>query len=241
MDKKKKQELQYLEEARRASLIFPSGDATPQDPLDFLLPSARDGCIGVEVTELCRESERGEGARLGYVVPKAKQLYWKLPGAKPVSVSPALSAQASALGVDQLAASLAEFVYAHRDSNAGFDRNLPPGYCHIGVFPPVESEGDGQWRSFRAFDVVRASYEMLNSVIAKKNARVASYPDIASEVWLLIVNDQFLGPGEVHANKEDLKGWVFDFTFDKVLLFARNPGGSGEVIELRSGKEAQSQ
>jgi hypothetical protein len=50
---------------------------------------------------------------------------------------------------------------------------------------------------------------------------------------LLIVNDLFLGPGEVCLRSEDLAQWAFDFAFDKVLLFERQPGGSGKVIKLR--------
>lgn len=50
---------------------------------------------------------------------------------------------------------------------------------------------------------------------------------------MLIVNDLFLGPGEVCLRSEDLAQWAFDFAFDKVLLFERQPGGSGKVIKLR--------
>ena len=56
---------------------------------------------------------------------------------------------------------------------------------------------------------------------------------VAREVWLLLVNDLFLGPGEVSVYEDDLKDWTFDFSFDKVLGFRRQPGGSAEVIELR--------
>jgi len=49
----------------------------------------------------------------------------------------------------------------------------------------------------------------------------------------LIVNDQFLGPGEVYAQPEDLARWKFAFDFEKALLFSREPGGSGKVIELQ--------
>ena len=63
--------------------------------------------------------------------------------------------------------------------------------------------------------------------------RVVDYRTVAREVWLLLVNDLFLGPGEVSVYEDDLKDWTFDFSFDKVLVFRRQPGGSGEVIELR--------
>jgi hypothetical protein len=55
----------------------------------------------------------------------------------------------------------------------------------------------------------------------------------APEVWLLIVNDQFLGPGELYVRPDHLEQWKFQFDFDKVLLFSREPGGTGEVIEIR--------
>jgi hypothetical protein len=47
------------------------------------------------------------------------------------------------------------------------------------------------------------------------------------------VNDQFLGPGEVYARPDNLAHWKFPFDFDKVLLFSREPGGTGEVIEIQ--------
>ena len=47
------------------------------------------------------------------------------------------------------------------------------------------------------------------------------------------MNDRFLGPGEVYARKDHLASWAFRFDFDKVLVFMREAGGSGEVIELR--------
>jgi hypothetical protein len=62
---------------------------------------------------------------------------------------------------------------------------------------------------------------------------VLGYRTSAPEVWLLIVNDHFLGPGEVRARPEDLTTWKFVFDFDKVLLFLREPGGNGDVIELQ--------
>jgi hypothetical protein len=52
-------------------------------------------------------------------------------------------------------------------------------------------------------------------------------------VWLLIVNDQFLGAGEVYARRDHLAQWKFAYGFEKVLLFSREPGGGGEVIEVQ--------
>lgn len=37
---------------------------------------------------------------------------------------------------------------------------------------------------------------------------------------------------EVCVHLEALTQWTFDFDFDKVLFFERQPGGTGKVIEL---------
>jgi hypothetical protein len=60
---------------------------------------------------------------------------------------------------------------------------------------------------------------------------LAEYRLAAPEVWLLIVNDQFLGPGEVFVRPDHLTEWKFNFYFERVLLFARDPGGLGAVFE----------
>jgi hypothetical protein len=138
--------------------------------------------------------------------------------------------------VDELATNLADFVYEHRGANQSFEWDkhaLPKGYIHIGVFPPFDFEPGGTWRYFRGSDTTLATREQLAIRIAEKNTRMADYRAVAREVWLLIVNDLFLGPGEVFVRDDDLAEWTFDFAFDKVFLFRRQPGGSGDVIQLR--------
>jgi hypothetical protein len=39
--------------------------------------------------------------------------------------------------------------------------------------------------------------------------------------------------GEVYARPDHLAQWTFAFNFEKVLVFSREPGGGGEVIELQ--------
>ena len=56
----------------------------------------------------------------------------------------------------------------------------------------------------------------------------------SDEVWLLIIKDLFLGPGEVYVRPDDLAQWAFPLSFDKVLVFSRQRGGSGTVFELAS-------
>lgn len=131
-----------------------------------------------------------------------------------------------------LTKSMADFVYANRAAKGtGFKRNLPQGFCHIGFFEPLRPEP--RWHACRAFDTILASQELLGARIAEKNGRVKDYKLSAPEVWLLIVNDQFLDPGEVYARPDYLAQWKFPFDFDKVLLFSREPGGTGEVIEIQ--------
>jgi len=78
-----------------------------------------------------------------------------------------------------------------------------------------------------------ASKLLVDERIREKNANIAAYRSKAREVWLLLVNDLFLGSGEVVLRNEDVAQWTFDSKFDRLLLFERQPGGSGRVIELR--------
>jgi hypothetical protein len=221
----------YLDEARRASTIFPAGDPVEHERPDFLVPLT-SGVLGIEVTELCREDPRAEGGRLSNVAPRAEALYLKRPGVKPVNVSPVFSRDAAQMKVGMLAKTLADFVYEHRDDDTSFAWDeVPKGYYHIGVFP--STDGHPHWQYFRVGDTVPASRELIGDRIAEKNSRVSEYRAHASEVWLLIVNDLFIGPGEVSVCLDVLAQWTFPSSFDKLLLFERQPGGSGHVIELQ--------
>ena len=227
----KRVETHYIEEARRASSIFPHGELASHEEPDFLLHTDR-GIIGIEVTELCREEPRAAGGKLAKVPNTAQNFYNKLANAEPVFVSVGFSAQAGNVRFNELTNSLVEFVHRNQNNKgSGFTKDLPEGFCHIGIFAPLEPL-ERCWHGARGFDTVVAPKELLESCIAKKNKRLPVYRVPTSEVWLLIVNDQFLGPGEVYARPDDLAEWKFVFDFEKVLLFSREPGGGGEVIEL---------
>lgn len=228
-NKKKRIETIYMEEARRASTLFPAGRLQPHEIPDFLLFA--DRTIGVEVTELCREEPRAEAGRLSKVPDRAKVLYAQRPQAEPVDVSAAFW-RAENVHFNILTKSLSDFVYANRGAKGtGIKKNLPEGFCHIGIFEPLRDEP--KWHAGRAFDTIVAPKDLIGARIAEKNGRVKDYKLSAPEVWLLIVNDQFLGPGEVYARPDHLAQWKFPFDFDKVLLFSREPGGTGEVIEIQ--------
>ena len=231
MSKKKQEEVKYFNEARQVSNIFPLGEVEENEKPDFLLRTD-NGFIGIELTELCRENPRGEGGKLLKLPETAQKSYSELVGMAPVDVSVGFSLDAVNLKFNHLKKSLVNFVCSNQ-GNIGqtFNLNLPTGFCSIGIFSPLENYM-GVWRGARGFNTVIAPKELIESCITKKNKLFRSYHKDTSRVWLLIINDQFLGPGEVFARPEDLAKWKFDFNFEKVLLFLREPGGSGQVIEL---------
>lgn len=232
---KKELEFLYLLEARLASQIFPYGVLEQQERPDFVLHS--DGrTIGIEVTQLCREAPRAEAGRLAKVPAKAKEHYSQLADAQAVDVSVAFG-RPEKISFNALTTSLAKFVHLHQNKvGMSFERGLPEGFCWIGIHEPREPRGC--WHAPRVFDAELASRELIESRIAEKNRRLLDYRLSASEVWLLIVNDQFLGPGEVRTRSDHLANWRFDFDFEKVLLFVRQPSGSGEVLEVRRAERS---
>jgi hypothetical protein len=231
-DRKKEIERRYVEEARIASSIFPKGELMPnklnEESPDFLL-HAHCGTIGIEVTELCREEPRKQAGTLAHVVENAKRRYSRLSTVEPIDVNVVFSMKARTVKPEKLIERLVEFVQTHRKSK---ESAFPEGYIHIGIRAPRETNPSGRWQqTVRAFDVTLTPEELLASRIEEKNRRLSGYRRAASAVWLLIVNDQFLGSGQVYSRPEDLARWKFNFGFDKVLLFLREPGG-GEVFEL---------
>jgi hypothetical protein len=233
LNAKKRKEMHYMQEACHASSVFPVGELVPHEKPDFLLHSDR-GTIGIEVTELCREEPRAEGGRLAKVAGKAQELYTRLANAEPLDVGAAFVPDTENISFQQLTNGLASFVRAHQYDKGCFDWNeydLPDGYCYIGIHEPLEKTG--RWHIAKAFDTTVAPKELLDTCIQEKNQRLWEYRAAAREVWLLIINDQFLGAGEVYARPDHLAEWNFVFDFDKVLLFSREAGGTGEVIELQ--------
>lgn len=232
-DRKKRVETLYLDEARRTSSIFPTGVPVPHERPDFLL-FAEGRTIGIEVTELCREAPRAEGAKLSMVAGTAKQRYDRLANASSVEVSASFAPRIENLTFNRLVNGLVDFVHGHRDRMECFDWNnqeLPDGYCYIAIHKARDRSC--QWRTFKAFDTTLAPKELIEARISAKLVRLPEYRKAATENWLLIVNDRFLGAGEVYARADHVAQWKFAFDFDKVLLFLREPGGSGEVIEVQ--------
>jgi hypothetical protein len=168
------------------------------------------------------------------VPDKARERYSHLANTGPIDVSAAFAPNTENISFNQLKNGLVNFVHANRHDEGAYDWNvceLPKGYCYIAIHPARDPIG--HWRPFYASDTTLASKELLDSCIARKNLRLRDYRGAAREIWLLIVNDQFLGAGEVYARPDHLAKWKFAFDFERVLLFSRGPGGVGEVIELQ--------
>ncbi|HWQ54660.1 MAG TPA: hypothetical protein VN442_13330 [Bryobacteraceae bacterium] len=236
--RKKRIERIYLEEARRASSIIPKGELVPHERPDFLLRA--DGrTLGIEVTELCREKPRAEGGKLAKVAGRANDRYSQLVPGNPVEVSAGFSPKTEAIAFHVLVNGLVDFVFAHHREMGCFNWNdcdLPEGYCYVGIHETREPVG--QWRTFKPFDTILAPKELIEARIAEKLLRLPEYRKAADENWLLIVNDRFLGAGEVYARADYVAQWRFSFNFDKVLLFLREAGGTGEVVEVQRTRPA---
>lgn len=224
-------ETHYMLEARRASYLFPVGELIPHERPDFLLHS-KNGLLGIEITVLCREEARATAGKLAKVPNKALLNYSLLPNAVAVDVSVGFSQQARYIKFNDLKNSLVEFVYQHcPQPDQGYISNLPSGFNSIEILSPVETEG--RWWGTLALDTSHATKKLLENRIAKKNQPLADYKLSAPKVWLLIVNDYFLGAGEVYVNPKSVQDWRFYFDFEKVLLFLRQPGGGGQIIEIQ--------
>jgi len=237
--RKKRVEWAYVEEARRASSVIPDGNLVAHERPDFLL-YADDRTIGIEVTELCRQNPRAEGAMLARVADRARHRYNALAPNDPVQVSASFAPRREEPRLSALVDGLVDFVWSHNAEDKCFnwnDHDLPEGYCYVAIHPAQEHLA--HWRTFGVFDTTLAPRELVAAQIAEKQARLPDYRNAVPENWLLLVNDRFLGAGEVYVREDQARQWEFAFDFERVFLFLRDPGGTGEVIEIRRGCGAQ--
>ena len=222
-----------MAEARKASSIFPVGTSVLHENLDFLL-HCDHGMIGVEVTELCLERPRAQAGRFAKVAGKAQARHRELPKSRVVDVAASFTPNVEDVGSRQLVTGLADFVLAHQNELGGFDWNdtdLSDGYSYIGIHEPLSPAR--RWWIAHGYSMTLAQKQQIDARIRAKNQRLAQYRAAVSEVWLVIINDRFLGAGMVYARLDRLADWQFVYEFDKVLLFLREAGGGGEVIELQ--------
>lgn len=137
-NRKKEIEQRYIQEARRASSIFPKGELTAHEKPDFLLRTEAGATIGIEVTELCREEHRALAGRLKKIPDKAKEEYSRLTNAQPVDVSIAFWREEKA-SVNNLTTSLVKFVHAHQnDKGTNFKGTCPKATAASEFSSPTE-------------------------------------------------------------------------------------------------------
>ncbi len=228
--KKKEIESYYFEKAQSISSILPDGEVLYLERPDIVIKTSQ-GSIGIELTELSVEEPRALAGKLTGAVDDAKASYNKIFPSKPLDVVVTFSLEVDIFKRKSLSKDLLEFVTKNDISNMGM---LPKPYTHIGVYPAEERiEPEGRWQCIRAFSTIVASEKMIRETISKKNNHIREYQKKSDRVWLLIINDQFMGPGEVNVRPEDLLNWKFSFDFEKVLLFSHQAGGGGEVFELQ--------
>ncbi len=181
------------------------------------------------------EASRAEEGRLAKVAEQAQRSYSCLTGLALVEVRATFAPNVEHVSVRQLVSGLTDFVVTHQKRETGSydwkECQLPEGYCYIGIHKPLEEAP--RWWICNAFDITVAPRGLLDACIQKKNRQVKEYRLATYEIWLLIINDKFLGAGEVHVRPDQLIHWDFDFEFDKVLLFTREIGGADHVTELR--------
>ncbi len=238
-EEKKKLERQLVEEARGLCSLFPAGELTCHEQPDFLLHAAGE-VIGIEVTRIGLQEKIQQAERLTRVPPAAKKRFDALVNAPPLDVSVAFGPDASDMRTEQLTKSLVEFVWERRKSRGShFDvSELPDGYASIDIDDPLpDIDPQGKWRSGSPCSREIASQELLDQVIAGKNRKLPAYRKSTPTVWLLIVSDEFHGPGrgagEVYVDPDDLAEWRFEFNFDRIMLFSRGLGGAGQVSQLQ--------
>ena len=83
-DQQKRVEGPYLAGGAKGVVGVPAAELRPFAPYpDFVTD---DRSLGIEVTELCDPEGRSDGARLSFVVPRAKQMNSR-PDAPPLSVA----------------------------------------------------------------------------------------------------------------------------------------------------------
>jgi hypothetical protein len=198
---------------------------------------ANRGMLGIEITALCNEEPRATAGRLGNVIHASERRYRGAKHPTPIDVVVSFSPRAEEIHSRELMNTLLDVVAVRQRTDVvvpemanGAWQLFERGFLHVGVHDPIHDGGRWTWMS--GFQTTLAPEELLCSCIEGKESRIGEYRRAADEVWLLIVNDLFLGPGEVYARPEDLAQWTFPFSFDKVLVFSRQPGGSGTVFEL---------
>jgi len=223
--RRKEIERRFLEDARRASSIFPPGDIELFEEPDLKITMGAES-LGVEVTELVRP--KGGNAFLPVeaenfhieVVRLAEECH-RTSGASPVDVVVHfLDDRRCPRDKQKMARGLAEFVksrYLPGSGTVEFKNRLelPAGFEVILISSPTQA-----WESAEVAVASGLKCEQLASTIRRKNNLLPKYRAAMpnSQIWLLVASD-FSVPRSVPIPRS-ISEWKFSFDFDKVLLFS---------------------
>lgn len=238
---KKETERAYLDEFRRLLARFPKGGIAEGEDPDFKI--GQEPQVGVEVTEVLRRPEPGNGpmkeqeSLRRHVVDLAEKSLHHT-GTPKLFVS-AYFARLTKGRVRQIATCLANLV-VHRCPSQGQIRTLkrtwadgeqwPPELLGLSIWHP-EGTVAGFWHgSGPAEHVESCSVDTLQAELDRKEAKLSIDPSLA-ENWLLMVMN-----GHDHSGffvlPEDVLGHHFKSGFDRVWLLRTF---EGVVNELRLG------
>jgi hypothetical protein len=125
---------------------------------------------------------------------------------------------------DELAETLAQMVLENGWSNTvaeGHRRfdvwRVIPGIHSYSVLPSIDGV-DELWSTGSAGFVATVSPEQVQGYISTKDQRYPSYSSRVSQVWLLIVNDEFRGGAPCELGLE-ARNAAYHFSFDRVYWF----------------------
>ena len=99
----------YLDEARRASALFPGGRYEEHECPDFLV-QADGGVLGIEITALCNEEPRATAGRLGNVIHGSEGRYRAAKHPTPIDVVVSFSPRAEEIHSRELMNTLLDVV-----------------------------------------------------------------------------------------------------------------------------------
>jgi hypothetical protein len=239
---KKRGERWLIEEARRRSDFFPSGELTPFESPDWLIA---DASLGIEVSDLLRPKGGNlfSGAQLSSfqaeVVAKARRQYFtEYPNEADVLVF-FKNEWNRKRDLGSYASSLARFVHANipsdKDCVTLSERHADSWVEGVSVIR-ISRTGD-KWQAGGIADGQPLGYSDLATRIAAKNKLLGQYQQRLPgwKMWLLLTTEIRV----LHSVwiPSDISGWTFTFDFDRVLLM---PWDHNVIDLARNNREPRS-
>lgn len=243
---KKQAENDQLRRFKEAFASFPRGAIVPNEHPDFIVETEQ-GNVGVEVTNLYRDSQGGSGFPLRAEERRQDKILWRaarLYEAKgkglpfvDVGVYWSFHMAVTKAREQDIAIDLADLVAAHLPSPSDHTllayphpawKLLPPEVDHMHVYCPV-GLSKNVWGSSRSTAVPKLRAQDIKEAILAKEGKLHSYRRQCSEAWLLIVADG-LAPSNHFEWDKEVGELRFDTGFDRVFFLHY---ANGFVAELK--------